>query len=146
MQRELDMPVYNLDIDGNPMMNSAVIDLLGEIDSKLYIINCMPNMYDRLDSILPRMIAGVKELRKKNKTPILLVESDGHDYSKTNKSISQGCVAANYELRKAYQKLQTEGVKGLYYFSLAEIGMVLLYKGFAVAKSWIGRSCKNSVL
>ena len=124
LQRELDMPVYNLDIVGNAMMDPSVFDLLGEIDSKLYIIDCMPNMYDRLDSILPRMIAGVKNLRKKNQTPILLVESDGHDYGKTNKSISRECVAANYEFRKAYQKLQTEGVKGLYYLSLAEIGMM----------------------
>lgn len=123
LQRRLDAPVINLGFSGNALMDAAVYDLISEVDAKMFILDCMPNMYRIHDSIVNRTIAGVQKIRAKSKAPILLVENDGYMYGKTNAPIENECNVTNAQLRKAYEQLIADGVKDLYYLSKEEIGM-----------------------
>lgn len=123
IQRRIDAPVINLGFSGNGLMDAAVYDLISEVDAKLFIIDCMPNMYRIHDSIVNRTFAGVQKIRAKSKAPILLVENDGYMYGPTNAPIENECNVTNTELKKAYRKLIDNGVKDLYYLTKEEIGM-----------------------
>jgi len=121
--RRTGSPVINLGFSGNGRLESAVFDLISEVDAQMYIIDCMPNMYLWHDSIVNRTIAGVKKIRAKSSAPIMLVENDGYKYSNTNKPIKIECEVTNQELHKAYDKLLAMGEKNIYYLTLEDIGL-----------------------
>lgn len=123
LQRRLDTPIYNIGFSGNAWMDSQIFDALSEIDTQLYILDCMPNMYIWRDSIQSRTVAGVKKLRSKSNAPILLVENDGYMYGAINKKIAEECDVTNRELSKAYKTLQDAGIKDIYYLTKEEIGL-----------------------
>jgi len=123
LQRRFDMPVINLGFSGNALMDPAVYDLISEVDARMFILDCMPNMSQIHDSIVSRTLAGVKKIRSKSKAPILLVENDGYMYGKTNAPIENECNITNTELKKAYQQLIADSVKDIYYLTKEEIGL-----------------------
>ena len=69
------------------------------------------------------MVDGVKYLRTKNDTPILLVESPGGVDSILRYDASDAYNSGNVWLLKAYNELVSLGVDNLYYLSEGEIGM-----------------------
>lgn len=123
LQRRLDTPIYNLGFSGNAWMDEAVFDALCETNARMYILDCMPNMYRWKEEIYTRTLAGVKKLRQKSNAPILLVENDGYMYGTTNSSIAEEATVTNEELHRAYEALQKQGVKELYYLTMEEIGL-----------------------
>ena len=125
VHRETGYPVINLGFSGNGLLEEEVFRLLSEIDAKLYIIDCLPNLStERTELIYDRMLKGVKLLREKSDAPILLME---HCYS--NGSASQQAIDwymnANKEQRRAYQTLQEQGIKGLHYLPYEVMGFTL---------------------
>ena len=78
LNRKLGHPVINLGFSGNGKLEEALFDLLSEIDARLYIIDCMPNLAGKEASavVYQRTLEGVKKLREKSRAPILLVEHD----------------------------------------------------------------------
>lgn len=126
LERELQHPVINLGFSGNGQLEAEFFDLLAEIDAKLFIIDCMPNMTnDRTDWIYGRTLNGVKKLREKSKAPILLVEHSGYTNDLTSAKAEESYRNCNDELREAYRSLQSEGIEGLYYLTHAEIGLTM---------------------
>lgn len=127
VERELQHPVINLGFAGNGQMEKELFSLINEIDAKLYIIDCMPNLSqgDRYKTIFNRTIAGVKQIRSKHNTPILLVEHSGYmnDGMSLQNEISYR--EANAELRRAYKHLQNEGIQEIYYLTKEEIGFTV---------------------
>ncbi len=123
LQRRLDAPIYNLGFSGNAWMDEAVFDALSETDARMYILDCMPNMYRWKEDIYTRTLAGVKKLRQKSEAPILLVENDGYMYGTTNPSIAEETKVTNEELHRVYEALLQQGVKNLYYLTMEEIGL-----------------------
>lgn len=123
VQRRTDSPVINLGFSGNAIMDASVYDLISEVDARMYVLDCMPNMYVVHDSIVSRTLAGVQKIRAKSNAPILLVENDGYMYGNTNKPIANECDVTNRELHKAYEQLLANGVKDIYYMTKEEIGM-----------------------
>lgn len=123
LQRQLDAPVFNYGFSGNGWMEEEVFNALSELDARLYILDCMPNMHQWKDEIVSRTIAGVKKLRAKHNAPILLVENDGYMHGKTNPHATNDGNALNQELRKAYEALLAQGMKDIYYLTLEEIGI-----------------------
>lgn len=123
--RALEHPVINLGFSGNGKLEKELFDLLSEIDAKLYIIDCMPNLQGKpaSDVIYERTLAGVKKLRERSNTPILLVEHSGYTNEYSSKSAEESYRIANTELRKAYEALQKERTSELYYLSKEEIGL-----------------------
>jgi len=88
VHRETDYPVINLGFSGNGLLEEEVFNFIAEIDAKLYILDCLPNLStERTELIFDRMLKGVNLLREKSDAPILLME---HCYS--NGSASQQAV------------------------------------------------------
>lgn len=125
VNRTLEHPVINLGFSGNGKLEPELFDLLAEIDAKLYIIDCMPNLagHPSCEVIYDRTLAGVKRLREKSQAPILLVEHSGYTNEFSSQSAKESYQVANVELRKAYNALIKEGVKGIYYLTKEEIGL-----------------------
>ncbi len=123
IKRHLGVPLYNLGFSGNARMDEAVYDMLCEIDARLYILDCMENMYGIADEIADRTVAGVTKLRKHSDAPILLVEHCGFGFATTNEPANQECIRTNQELHKAYMKLKAMKVPNIYYLSKKELGL-----------------------
>ncbi|MBI5766430.1 MAG: SGNH/GDSL hydrolase family protein [Verrucomicrobia bacterium] len=112
--RRFDAPVVNLGFSGNGRMDAAVGDYLVKIDAAVYVIDCLPNMQPA--QVREKCIPLVKQLRAaKPTTPIVLVE----DRRFTNDWITpakQKFHTDNHAaLREAFDTLQKEGVKNLFY-------------------------------
>jgi lysophospholipase L1-like esterase len=112
--RRLECEFINLGFSGNGTMDPEMADLLAEIPSAVYVIDCCPNMSPEM--IAERTVPFVHRLRQQRaQTPILLVENieyqnawflgrDNNVYRKKNQA-----------LREAYEQLEREGVPNLYY-------------------------------
>lgn len=125
VHRETDYPVINLGFSGNGLLEEEVFNFIAEIDAKLYILDCLPNLStERTELIYDRMLKGVNLLREKSDAPILLME---HCYS--NGSASQQAIDwymnANKEQRRAYETLLGQGIKNLHYLPYEEMGFTL---------------------
>lgn len=112
--RRLERPVINLGFSGNGKMDAAVGELLCEVDAAAFVIDCLPNMAAK--DVTAKCSPLVKQLRSKwPDTPIILVE----DRRFTNSWITP--MKAKFHddnhaaLKSAYQRLVSEGVKGLHY-------------------------------
>ena len=122
VHRESGYPVINLGFSGNGQLEEEVFGFLAEIDAKLFVIDCMPNMAtERTELIYDRLLKGVSILREKSQASILFVE---HNYA--NGVSSQQNVDwytnSNQEQQRAFKTLQEQGVKNIYYLSHDELG------------------------
>ncbi len=126
VERELEHPVINLGFSGSGKLEPEMFDALGEIDARLYIIDCMPNLAGTSASVVyERTMAGINKLRTKTDAPILLVEHSGYVNDLTSKASEESYRASNVELRKAYDALVEQGVKNLHYLTKEEIGLTI---------------------
>lgn len=124
IERELEHPVINLGFSGNGKLEPEMFDALAEINAKLYIIDCMPNLSGNESTVVyQRTIEGVHRLRQKHSTPILLVEHSGYTNYASSHQREVSFRKANIELHKAYNALKAEGVRELYYMTHEEIGL-----------------------
>ena len=110
MQRSLDYPVINLGFSGNGKMEKEVVGLISEIDARLFILDCIPNVLN-YDDIEQRVYNAVKIIREKHSAPILLIEHVGYAHSQTNDSSREKSLKGNQANRRAYEKLIREGAK-----------------------------------
>lgn len=127
INRQLQHPVINLGFSGNGKLEPELFNLLSEIDAKLYIIDCIPNLPGKEASkvIYERTLAGFKKLREKSQAPILLVEHSGYTGEYSNKEEEESYRVANIELRRAYEDLLKDNAAKLYYLTKEEIGLTM---------------------
>ncbi|MBP5322756.1 MAG: SGNH/GDSL hydrolase family protein [Bacteroidaceae bacterium] len=123
LKRELQLPFINWGFSGNGRMEPALFELMSQVDARLYIIDCMPNMNDMPDMIVPRLTEGVRKLRTKTDAPILIVEHDGYTNEEICEKSRKEYKTTNIECRKAYKQLKAKGVKNIWYLSHEDIGM-----------------------
>jgi hypothetical protein len=104
--RWLDREVINLGFSGAGRMEPELADLLCELEPEIYILECLPNMTTPM--VQERVEPFVLTLRRSHPdTAILLVESP----------LAIPHNPGNAALREAYEKLQKQNVKNLYYLS-----------------------------
>lgn len=127
VERTLQHPILNFGFSGCGRLDDYFFNILAGIDSRLYIIDCMPNMTDPyyLQQIYTRTITGVKKLRRTKQTPILLVEHAGYVNGYTSQQAEQTYRAANIELKKAFNDLCNDGIENIYYMTKEEINLTL---------------------
>ncbi|MVM36157.1 acetylhydrolase [Spirosoma sp. HMF4905] len=126
--RKLDRPVINLGFSGNGRLEKEVVDLLPEIDAKLYVLDCLPNLVASVgikpDEIKTRISESVKALRqKKPSTPILLVEHAGYTEGSLNPTRKQLYTEVNELMQQAFAQLKSEGVQKLYMLPKSAINL-----------------------
>ncbi|WPV01993.1 SGNH/GDSL hydrolase family protein [Mucilaginibacter sp. cycad4] len=125
LERALDRPLINLGFSGSGLLEKSVIDLMAEVDAKIYVLDCMPNMASFSDQeIETRLSVSIQTLKEKHPlVPILLVEHSGGNADgllDTGRNAGYGHV--NKILGQAYSKLMAAGTKGLYLLAGKEIG------------------------
>lgn len=125
--RKLNMPIINLGFSGNGRLEPQVIDLINEIDAKLFVLDCQPNLVDKNTfpekEIEARIRNSVKSLQSKHpQTPILLAEhccgfpDVTIDTAMTNRYAWTSQVMAN-----TFSKMQKEGLRNIYLLTGKEI-------------------------
>ncbi|MFN2363105.1 MAG: SGNH/GDSL hydrolase family protein, partial [Halarsenatibacteraceae bacterium] len=112
--RWLNNPVINLGFSGKGKMEVALAELISEIEAKLYVIDCLPNM-------LPDLVKERAEeflftlLNKRPEVPVVLIE----DRTYTNSWIIPSLKKRNRKSRKIlkgiYNKFRNRGVDRLHY-------------------------------
>lgn len=127
LQRAMDNPLINLGFSGNGRLEEELIDLMTEIDAKIYILDCLPNLSPNKDRSLEdvhlRIISSVNRLRKSHpETPILLVEHAGYSDGSNNTNRYEIYTELNKVLRETYAQLKSEGVKNIYLLPKNEMG------------------------
>lgn len=112
--RRLNRPVINLGFSGNGRMDPPVTDLIAELDVAAYVIDCLPNMDAKL--VAERAEPLIRTLRKaRPTTPIILVEDRTSGAAFMFESKQKYHADMRAALHAAYDKLQKEGMTGLFY-------------------------------
>lgn len=109
LERNLDRPLINLGFSGNGRMELEVADLFLEQDAAVYVIDCLPNLNEKLvrEKIGP-LLTRIRKIRPN--TPVLLVEEPLRDnaiWSKSGAKVVErewAALRAEYDRRKATDK------------------------------------------
>lgn len=121
--RKMDTPLINLGFSGNGKLDKAVIDMLAEIDAKIYILDCLPNMIlgndanpdFTPDEVKRRIVYAVKTLQAKRPgVPILLAQHAGYTDEGLNVMRGNYYQQLNTILEETFKSLTQEGVSGIY--------------------------------
>ncbi|MBZ5855602.1 SGNH/GDSL hydrolase family protein [Flavihumibacter profundi] len=123
--RHLDQPVINLGFSGNGRLEKEVLDLVGEVDAKLYVLDCLPNLTSKEISpaALKNLIrSAILQLQSKRAgVPILLVEHDGFTGDAVDPNRQSAIENVNKAQKELYDSLLLKKVKDIYYLSKKEI-------------------------
>lgn len=126
LERKLDRPLINLGFSGNGRLDSSVVDLISEIDARVFIVDCLPNLTDTStfndEEIRRRTIYTVNKLQSaRPDVPIVLSEhSAGGDNANIN--LPQNVYKhVNAVLKKTFDELQKSGRKNIYLLRNEEI-------------------------
>lgn len=116
LSRQLDYPVINLGFSGNGPFEKELVDLINEQETCVYIFDCLPNMGNlSSEEIYSRVVNGVKTLRNKHSTPILLTDHVGYVNDETNANTRASWQRMNEAQKKAFHTLLQQGVSNLFY-------------------------------
>ena len=112
--RWLNRPMINLGFSGNGKMEAEIATIIADIETDLFVIDCLPNMNAAL--VIERLPDFVRILRGKQRhTPILLVE----DRTYADAFFSTDRAKVNRSNREAfgivYSDLKKEGLGNLHY-------------------------------
>jgi lysophospholipase L1-like esterase/predicted esterase len=129
ISRTFDRPVINLAFSGNGQLEKELIDLINEIDAKVYVLDCLPNLVAaRFDSteVRKRIMESVKSIRQKYPTtPILLTDHAGYTEGYLMPERQKLFEAANKNLAIAFAQLQKEGITNIFTLKIGEIRLDL---------------------
>ncbi|MCF6312960.1 MAG: SGNH/GDSL hydrolase family protein [Verrucomicrobiales bacterium] len=118
--RHLDLPIINLGFSGAGKMEIELATLLAEVDSSVYILDCLPNMTP--DLVKERAEPFVRQLRKlRPDTPILMVEDRTYGYAWIKKSARQRHQDSRAGYVRAYDSLVSSGIKNIHYLAGANL-------------------------
>jgi lysophospholipase L1-like esterase len=128
LSRKLDRPLINLGFSGNGRLEKEVVDLVGQVDASLYVLDCLPNLISTVgikpEEIKNRILESVKALRQKRPaTPILLVEHAGYTDGEISPIRKQYYSEVNALMQQAFTQLKAEGVNGLFLLPKSQINL-----------------------
>jgi lysophospholipase L1-like esterase len=129
LQQQLDRPLINLGFSGSGRLEMSVIDLMTEIDAKLYVLDCIPNLTARagytaqeLEKRITTAVKGLKE--KRPHVPVLLTaHSGGNNNGLIDTAAQHDFENASQVLRRTFEKLKLAGIMGIYLLSGKDIGL-----------------------
>jgi len=126
--RKLDRPLINLAFSGNGRLEEEVLNFITEIDAKLYVLDCLPNLgatKDRsLDEVRQLIISAVKQIKKRRPfTPILVVEHDGYSDGAVDSERFKTYTDLNRIAKEAFAQLQAEGVQDIFLMTKEEMNL-----------------------
>ena len=124
LERRLDRSILNLGFSGNGRLEPELIDLMTEIDAKLYILDCLPNLSPERDNTQLLVLNAVKRLKEKRPhTPIILTAHVGYADGFTNQENKDRYIPLNEDLGKAFNQLKSEGYTDVFLLVKDTIGL-----------------------
>jgi hypothetical protein len=124
LARRLDRPVINLGFSGNGRLEPDLIDLMTEIDAKLYILDCLPNIDPGKDDAYMLTVESVRKLKEKRPdVPVILTAHIGYADEFTNKKSRDRYVKLNQELNRAIKTLNSEGYTKVFLLPKESLGL-----------------------
>lgn len=129
LQRRLDRPLINLGFSGSGKLEQPVLDLMGEINAKIYVLDCLPNLTSSAGfsdgEIEKRVRAAVKLLQQKHPlTPILLAaHSSGNTVAIIDTAKQNEYEKVNNVLRNTFTQLINEGTVNIYLLDNKQIDL-----------------------
>ena len=116
LERKMDRPLINLGFSGNGRLEPEMIELISEIDAKVYVLDCLPNLVlgekYSAEEVYNRIIRSVKQLKEKRPdVPVLLV-----DHASVHPDL-------NEVSHRAFGDLKAAGTKKLYLLTHNDIGL-----------------------
>lgn len=123
--RRLHRPVINLGFAGNGRLEKEVTDLLVELDPKLYLLDCLPNMTGFPDdTISARLRATVMTLREKRpQVPILIAAHADANIASLNEASDANYKRVNKIAQAVFAELKASGIEHLYFLPTQEFGL-----------------------
>lgn len=130
LARKMDRPLINLAFSGNGRLEKGIIDLLTEIDAKIYVLDCLPNLTNsglyHEQELTRRILESVRQLKQeKPEVPVLLTEHAGYTDGFISPERMTAYIRVNEVQQKAFQLLREEGLQGVYYLPYDEIQLGL---------------------
>lgn len=124
VQRALGFPLVNLGFSGNGRLEQPVLDLMAELNARLYILGCLANLCQSTPAELDSLITNaVSTLRSANDAPIIIFEHPGFSDAPVNSSQQERIDRLNSSAKATFAKLQKQGVKDIYYITREELGV-----------------------
>jgi len=124
LERKLERPVINLGFSGNGRLEPALIDLLLEIDAKLYILDCLPNLNPDKDDTYKLALNAVKKIKKeKPNVPVILTAHVGYADDLTHEKNKTKYIRLNQELTRAFNQLISENHTNLFLVTKEDLGL-----------------------
>ncbi|WP_316823155.1 SGNH/GDSL hydrolase family protein [Pedobacter gandavensis] len=124
--RKLDRPMLNLGFSGNGKLEPEVLDYITQIDAKLYVLDCLPNLISKEMSnamLSKRIVDAVHQIQSKRPAvPILLTEHEGFTEAEMQPIRKLAYETVNGVLRNTFDSLRKANIKNLYLLSKEEIG------------------------
>lgn len=131
LERKIDRPIINLGFSGNGQLEEPLIDLINEIDARLYVLDCMPNLVDFNKfppaEIETRIRRSIKSLQEKHPgIPVLLVEhSCGLSGVSIDTALSKKYKASSDLISSVFTQLKKEAIANIYLLTDEAIGFDL---------------------
>jgi len=127
--RKMERPLINLGFSGNARLDSGIIDLMNEIDAKIFVLDCLPNMvYGEFspEAIKNKILDAVTKLRHQHTaTPILLIQHDGYADAEIDTNRRKLYTDVNAVQEAAFNQLKAAGVGNIYLLSKEAIGQTM---------------------
>lgn len=128
LARQMDRPVINLAFSGNGRLEPELLKYIGEIDAKIFVVDCLPNLTNAKlysdEELSSRIKNTVLTLRTaQGSKPILLTDHAGYTDGSIDMARYTAYTRVNTILRKTYQNLLKEGVDHLHHLTHEEIGI-----------------------
>ena len=112
--RRLGVPVLNLGFSGNGQMEPEVARFLAELNPRLYVVDCLPNM--QAPMVAERAEPLIRIIRDAHpNTPIVLVEDRTYANAHFKAAQRDRQAASRKALRTAYDNLTRAGLPALHY-------------------------------
>ena len=126
--RKLDRPLINLAFSGNGRLEEEVLNYITEIDAKIFVLDCLPNLSatkDRsLDEVRQLIISAVQQIKKKRPTtPILVVEHDGYSDGAVDADRFQTYTDLNRIAKEAFAQLKSDGLRDIHLLTREELNL-----------------------
>ncbi|MEZ4968259.1 MAG: SGNH/GDSL hydrolase family protein [Flavobacteriaceae bacterium] len=128
LERKLDRPLINLAFSGNGRLEEEVINFITEIDAKIFVLDCLPNLGPNKDRSLNKVrqliISAIGQIRaRRPATPILLVEHDGYSDGAVDADRFKTYTDLNRVAKEAFAQLQSEGVRDIHLLTKEELNL-----------------------
>lgn len=120
LERHFDCPFINLGLSGSACMEPEVVALVGELDARIFVLDCLPNML--APQVRERFAPAIRQLRSQHQeAPIIVVDSIIYQDAFLVTDRYERYTASNAAQQDEFAKLVAAGVPNLHYVHAREL-------------------------